>query len=107
MTPLTLRANVVYCCKGSCVKTQSYISKTKRHLAIKVQEHLSGKSGKSAIHEHISSCKDCYSCYISNFYTLAQSNTDIISSFKIIMISSQKIQSLRDIPIIDKTLMVM
>ena len=62
VTPLTHNANVVYCLKGSCDKTQSYIGKIKRHLA--VREHLSGISGKSAIHEHISSCKDCHSCSI-------------------------------------------
>ena len=55
---------------------QSYIGKAKRHLAVKVEEHLSGKSRKSAIHEHISSCKDCNSCSISNFYTISQANTD-------------------------------
>ena len=54
----------------------------KRHLAVRVQEHLSGKSGKSAIHEHISSCKGCHSCSISNFYTLAQANTDFETKIK-------------------------
>ena len=58
VTPLTLRANV-HCLKGSCDKTQSYIGRTKRHLAVRFHEHLSEKSGKCAIHEHISSCKDC------------------------------------------------
>ena len=75
LTPLTLRANVVYCSKGSCDKTQSYIGKTKRHLAVKVQEHLSGKSGISAIHVHIGSCKGCHSYSISIFYTISQANT--------------------------------
>ena len=50
--------------------------KTKRHLAMRVQEHLSGKSGKPAIHEHTSSCKDCHPCSISNFYIISQANTD-------------------------------
>ena len=70
VTPLTLGANVVYCFKGSRDKTQSYIGKTKRHLVTRVQEHL---SGKSAIGKHTSSCKDCHSCSISNFYPLTQS----------------------------------
>ena len=43
---------------------------------MRVREHLSGKSGISAINEHISSCKDCHSYSISNFNTLAQANTD-------------------------------
>ena len=50
VTPLTFRANVVYCLNGSCDKTQPYIGKTERHLVARVQEHLSGKSGKPAIH---------------------------------------------------------
>ena len=49
---------------------------------MRVQEHLSGKSGKSAIHDHISSCKDCHSCSISNFYTLSQANTDFEAKIK-------------------------
>ena len=49
VSPFTLKANVVYCFIASCEKTQSYIGKTKRHLAVRVQEHLSVKSGKSAI----------------------------------------------------------
>ena len=69
VTPLTPKANVIDCLKGSPDKTQSYIGKTKRHLAVRVQEHLSGKSGKSVIHEHISLCMDCHSCSISNYYT--------------------------------------
>ena len=40
VTPLTPKANVVYCLSGSCDKTQSCIGKTNRHLA--VREHLSG-----------------------------------------------------------------
>ena len=38
----------------SCDKTKSYIGKTKRHFAGRVEEHL---FGKSAIYEHISSCR--------------------------------------------------
>ena len=79
VTPLTLRANVVYCFRVSCDKTQSYIDKTKRHLALWVQEHL---SGKSAIHEHVSSCKDCHSYSINNFYTLSQANIDFVKKIK-------------------------
>ena len=53
-----------------------------RHLAVRAQEHFSRKSGRSAIHEHISSCKDCHSYSISNFYALAQANTDISAKVK-------------------------
>ena len=59
---------VVYHPKGSCDETQSYIGETKRRLAVRVQENL---SGKSAMHEYISSCTDCHSYSINNFYVLA------------------------------------
>ena len=44
VTPLTHRANVVYCPKVSYNNTQSYIGKTKIHVAVWVQEHRHGKS---------------------------------------------------------------
>ena len=53
-----------------------------RHLVARVQEHLSEKLGKSAINEDISSCKDCHSCSIINFYTLAQANVDFEAEVK-------------------------
>ena len=62
-----------------CDKIQSYIGRTKRHLAVKVQEHL---PGKSVIHEHISSCKDCQSFSISNFYIISQVNSDFEAEIK-------------------------
>ena len=70
---------LVYCFKGPCDKTQFYIGKTKRHLAMRVQEHL---SGKSAIPEYISSSKDCHSCSISNFCIISQANTDFEAKIK-------------------------
>ena len=82
VTPLTLKANIIYCLKGSCDKIQSYIGRAKGYVAVKVQEHLSGKSGKSAIHEHISSCKDCHSCSISIFYIISQANSDFGAKIK-------------------------
>ena len=75
----------VQCCdlfRGIALKIHAFIKyffsdiMTKRQLAMRVQEHLSGNSGKSAIHEHFCSCRDCHSCSIRNFYTLAQANTD-------------------------------
>ena len=79
---MTLNPNIVHCLKWLCDKTQSYIAKTKRHLAMRVQEHLSGTSGTSAIHQNISSCKDCHSCSISNFFTLAQADVDFEDEIK-------------------------
>ena len=49
---------------------------------MRVQEHLSGTSGESAIHQNISSCKDCHSCSISNFFTLAQADVDFEDKIK-------------------------
>ena len=40
------------------------------------------KSGKPGIHEHLSTCKDYHSSSISNFYTLAQANTDFVAKIK-------------------------
>ena len=43
-TPLALQANVVYLLGASGDKNQTYIGKSKRHLATRVREHLSGNS---------------------------------------------------------------
>ena len=43
-TPPALQANVVYLFEGSCDKNQTYIGKSKRHLATRVREHFSGNS---------------------------------------------------------------
>ena len=43
-TPLALQENIVYLPEGSCDKNQTYIGKTKRHLATRVMEHFSGYS---------------------------------------------------------------
>ena len=59
----------------TCDKAQSYIGKTKIHLVVWIQEHLSGKSGRSAIHVDISSCKDCHSCLSASL--ISQANTDL------------------------------
>ena len=65
--------------KNNSKKITNSISFNKYNTCMRVQEHL---SGKSAAHEHISSCKDCHSCSISNFYTLAQANTDFEAKIK-------------------------
>ena len=41
---LALQAHVVYLFEDSCDKNQTYIGKTKRHLATRVREHFSGYS---------------------------------------------------------------
>ena len=53
VTPLELRAKVVYHFECSCDRSNSYIGKTKRHLAIRTKEHL---RGSSAIFDHTSKC---------------------------------------------------
>ena len=72
-TPLALQANVVYLFEGSCDKNQTYIGKTKRHLATSVREHF---SGYSAIFEHISSCNACNHSTIENFHISSHGNND-------------------------------
>ena len=82
MTALTPKANVVHCFKWTSDKTQSYVGKTKRPLSVRLQEHLPGKSEKSAIRDHISSCKDSHSCSISNCYAISQANPDFEAKIK-------------------------
>lgn len=72
-TPMTLKANVIYSFEGSCDKNQTYIGKTKRHLATRVKEHL---SDKSAIYEHITHCIDCRTANITNFSVIDSGYTD-------------------------------
>ena len=43
-TPLALQANVVYLFESYCDENQTYIGKTKRHLATRVREYFSGNS---------------------------------------------------------------
>ena len=78
-TPLALQENVVYLFAGSCDKNQTYIGKTKRHLAIRVREHL---SGNSAIREHISSCNACNHSAIENFNILSHGSNDFDNKVK-------------------------
>ena len=67
-TPLAIKANVVYLFEGSCGKNQTYIGKTKSHLATRVREHI---SGNSAIFLHISSCNACSHSTIKNINILS------------------------------------
>ena len=46
------------------------------------REPFTGKSGKSAIHEHISSYKNGHTYSIINFYALALANTDFDAILK-------------------------
>ena len=78
-TPLDLQANVVYLFEGSCDNNQTYIGKTKRHLATRVREHF---SEYSAIFEHISSCNECNHSTIENFYILSHGSNDFDNKVK-------------------------
>ena len=74
-----LQANVVYLFEGSCDKNQTYIGKTKRHLATWVREHFSGNSD---IFEHISSCNACNHSTIENFHILSHGSNDFDNKVK-------------------------
>ena len=65
--------------KGLVIRPSLTFVRQKGHLAVKVQEHL---SGKFAIHEHISPYKDCHSGSINKFCTLAHTNTDFKGKIK-------------------------
>ena len=74
-----LQANVVYIFEDSCDENQTYIGKTRRHLATRAREYL---SGNSAIFEHISSCNTCTHSTIENFHILSHSNNDFDNKAK-------------------------
>jgi len=97
-TPVNLKAKVIYKFQSSCDRNLSYIGKTKRHLAIRVTEHLSDKS-KSAILDH---CKDCVVCKtnasLDNFSVLTTAKSDYVLRIKeALLIKEQK-------PILNKQL---
>ena len=69
MTPLTISTSAVNCFIESCDEIQCYIGKTKRHLALWVDEHL---SEKSAVHEYYGLFKDSLSCSINKCFILTQ-----------------------------------
>ena len=94
-TPLALQANVVYLSEGFCDKNQTYIGKTKRHLATRAREHF---SGNSAIFEHISSYNTCNHSTSENFLILSHGNNDFDNKVKeTLYIKKQK-------PLLDKHL---
>ena len=70
MTPLILRANI-HCVKGSVDEAEFYVGGTKRHLALRIQDNLSAKSG---VHMQIRSHKDCHTCTVNNLYVFFQAN---------------------------------
>ena len=65
--------------EGSYGKNQTYIGKTKRHLATRVSEHF---SGNSVISEHISSCNTCNHSTIENFHILSHGYNDFDNEVK-------------------------
>ena len=76
-TPFALLANVVYRFECSRDVSTSYIGKTKRHLAIRVDEHLVSKKGQTAVHKHRQSCETCKHADIQNFSVIASGNSDL------------------------------
>ena len=77
--PLALQANVIYLFESSCDKNQTYVGKTKRHLATRFREHF---SGYSAIFEHISSCCTFNHSTIENFHILSCGSNDFDNKVK-------------------------
>ena len=78
--------------KGSCGKKQTYISKTKRHLATTVWERL---SGNSAIIKHISCCNACNHSTIENFHILSHGSNDEDSEAKEAMYTKKQKSSFK------------
>ena len=73
-TPIALKSKCVYqfTCPGDL--RQTYIGKTKRHLAIRCKEHL---KGNSAIFEHVSKCPHCKGGSLDSFKILNNGNSDL------------------------------
>ena len=83
-TPKQLLANVVY--KFTCKHDAevSYIGKTKRHLAARVEEHLSLQAkteGDSQIKKHLSECRHCSGTNLDSFEVIKNTN----SSFDVLI----------------------
>ena len=89
-TPAGLRAKVVYKFHSSCDRNLSYIGKTKRHLAIRVAEHLSERSG-SAIFDHLRECQTCrHSVCLDNFTVLSNAQSDYVLRIKEALLIKEK-----------------
>ena len=75
--PKELQALVVYKYVCSVDQNTTYIGKTKRHLALRVKEHLSTTSANSAVFQHVATCNCAAS--IQNFSVLrcCQSDYDL------------------------------
>lgn len=80
-TPFILRSNVVYSFNGLCDTDISYIGKTKRHLAVRMDEHISGKS-PSAVSYHVNNCNICKNCNSSSFKILDTGANNLDTSIK-------------------------
>ena len=81
-TPFILLTNVVY--KFSCLgdPSISYIGKTERHIATRMDEHLDRRAEKSAVTSHINSCVSCATHGVSydNFSILRKCDTPYSTS---------------------------
>ena len=93
MTPMELRAKVVYHFECSCNRSNSYIGKTKRHLAIRTKEHL---RRSSAIFDHTSKCHMGQHCSIENFKVIGQGRSDLEIKIKEALLIKDKRPSLNN-----------
>ena len=80
-TPVPLMANVVYKFRCLCDIGNTYVGKTKRHLATRAKEHEIHEN--SAIKDHILSCSLCrskFSC--SSFHVIDSGRNDLEITIK-------------------------
>ena len=77
-TPKQLLSNVVYKYTCLCDTNITYIGKTKRHMAVRILEHLKYEDVKpeSEIKSHLGSCNVCKSSSLDNFEILQKCKTD-------------------------------
>ena len=93
-TPKHLMSNVVY--KFTCKHEAevSYVGKTKRHLAVRVGEHLSQEEsteGDSQIKKHLSECVYCSNSNIDSFEIVKSTS----SSFDVLIFEALMIKKLK------------
>jgi len=82
-TPIILQSNVVYRFECPCDTDLSYIGKTKRHLSVRIKEHISGNPSQSAIHHHVQNCITCSSHNLNNCFKIIDTGSnDSITKIK-------------------------
>ena len=95
-TPKELIANAVYKYTCLCDTSLTYIGKTKRHLAVRSEEHLRFERDlpKSEIKTHLKTCVICQNSSLDNFEVLKKCMSDHEAKINEAMIVKKRIPEL-------------